>query len=130
MKRVALVAAAVAVALLSATAGSAIVFRATLTAGSHRPAVNTRWPYTVKVVDARQRLLRARVTAQVVDPLGGVHPTEFYANTKLVKDIPFRGVFRDAVKWPPESRGFQLTFRIIVKVGTARRTLSYRVTPQ
>ncbi len=119
-----------AAALVGTMAAGAIVFRAKLLAGSHTPAVNTRWPYTVEVTDAKGRPLRARLTVQVVDPLGGVHPTEFYASRKLVTNIPFRGTFRDAVKWPPESRGYQLTFRAIVKVGTARKTLGYRVTPR
>jgi hypothetical protein len=65
----------------------------------------------------------------IVDPLGGVHPTEYYLSKKLVRNIPFRGTFRDAVKWPPESRGIPLTFRVTLKVGAARRVLSYRVTP-
>ncbi len=130
MRRVAATLVVLAAALVTTTAAGAIVFRAKLVAGSHTPAVNTRWPYTVKVTDAKGRPLRARLTVQVVDPLGGVHPTEFYANEKLVRNIPFRGTFRDAVKWPPESRGYQLTFRAIVKVGTTRKTLAYRVTPR
>ena len=113
----------------SALALGTVPFKATLTAGTHHPAINTRWPYAVKVVDANGRPLAATVSAAVVDPLGGVHPTEFYANTKLVTNIPFKGTFRDAVKWPPESCGYTLTFRVTVKVGTAKRVLKYLVTP-
>jgi hypothetical protein len=113
----------------SALALGAVPFKATLIAGTHHPAINTRWPYAVKVVDAQGRLLRATISAAVVDPLGGVHPTEFYANTKLVTNIPFKGIFRDAVKWPPESRGYPLTFRVTVKVGTSRKVLKYLVVP-
>jgi hypothetical protein len=113
----------------SALALGAVPFKATLTVGTHHPAINTRWPYVVKVVDAKGLPLRATISVAVVDPLGGVHPTEFYANTKLVTNIPFKGVFRDAVKWPPESRGYTLTFRVIVKVGAAKKVLRYLVTP-
>ena len=114
----------------SVVAVHAASFRTTLTTGGHNPVVNTRWPYAVKVVDAEGQPLRARITVAVVDPLGTAHPTEFYANTKLVRNIPFRGTFRDAVKWPPESRGYPLTFRVTVKVGTASRVLKYTVVPR
>jgi hypothetical protein len=101
--------------------------RATLTTGGHHPVANTRWSYAVKIVDGRGHPLRARISVAVVDPLGTVHPTEFYANAKLVSNIPFRGTFRDAVKWPPESKGYPLTFRVTLKVGTATRVLKYAV---
>lgn len=113
----------------TAPAASAVAFRATLIAGTHRPAINTRWPYAVKVVDSKGRPLRARISVAVIDPLGTVHPTEFYASTKIVKNIPFRGTFRDAVKWPPESMGYPLTFRVTLKVGAATKVLRYAVTP-
>ena len=102
----------------------------TLHAGTHHPAVNTRWPYSVRVVDAKGHPLRARISVAVVDPIGGVHPTLFYvSDTKYVTNIPFKGTFRDAVKWPPESKGYPLTFRVTVKVGTLKRVLKYLVTP-
>jgi hypothetical protein len=113
----------------AAPAATAVAFRATLVAGTHRPAINTRWPYAVKVVNAKGKPLAARISVAVVDPLGTAHPTEFYASTKLVKNIPFRGTFRDAVKWPPESKGYPLTFRVTVKVGTGTKVLKYVVTP-
>jgi hypothetical protein len=107
----------------------AVAFQATLTVGTHSPAVNTRWPYAVKVVDAKGKPLRARVTMQVVDPLGTVHPVAYYANTKSIVNVPFRGTFRDAVKWPPESRGFPITFRAVVTVGKTKRVLKVVVLP-
>lgn len=114
----------------SALAVTATSFKATLTAGTHHPAINTRWPYSVRVVDAKGHPLRARISVAVVDPIGGVHPTLFYvSDTKYVTNIPFRGTFRDAVKWPPESKGYPLTFRVTVKVGTAKKVLKYLVTP-
>ena len=113
--------------LTSVVAVHAASFRATLTTGGHNPVVNTRWPYAVKVVDGKGHPLRARISVAVVDPLGTAHPTEYYANTKLVTNIPFRGTFRDAVKWPPESKGYPLTFRVTLKVGAATRVLKYAV---
>ncbi len=114
----------------SALAVTAAPFRATLTARTHHPAINTRWPYAVKVVDAKGHPLRARISVAVVDPIGGVHPTLYYvSNTKYVTNIPFKGTFRDAVKWPPESKGYPLTFRVTVAVGKVRRVLNYVVTP-
>jgi len=119
----------VAAAAAAAAFASGIVFRATLLAGTHRPAINTRWPYAVKVVDSKGRPLRARISVAVVDPIGGVHPTQFYVSTRYVTNIPFRGTFRDAVLWPPESRGYQLTFRVTLLVGKTRRVLKYLVVP-
>jgi hypothetical protein len=118
-------------ALASASlALAAPTFKATLTAGTHHPAVDTRWPYTVKVVDARGKPLRARISVAVVDPLGLAHPTLYYvSDTKYVTNIPFRGTFRDAVRWPPESKGYPLTFRVTLKVGTTKKVLKYIVTP-
>jgi hypothetical protein len=118
-------------ALASASlALAAPAYKASLVAGTHHPAVNTRWPYTVKVVDAKGKPLRARISVAVVDPLGTAHPTLYYVSTtKYVTNIPFRGTFRDAVKWPPESKGYPLTFRVTLQIGAAKKVLRYLVTP-
>ncbi len=114
----------------SALAVTATSFNVTLHAGTHHPAVNTRWPYSVRVVDKTGHPLRARISVAVVDPIGGVHPTLFYvSNTRYVTNIPFRGTFRDAVTWPPESRGYPLTFRVTLKIGKATKVIRYLVTP-
>jgi len=114
----------------TALAVASTPFKATLVAGTHHPAVNTRWPYAVKVTDPKGHPLRARISVAVVDPIGGVHPTLFYvSDTKYVTNIPFRGTFRDAVKYPPESKGYPLTFRVTLKVGTAKKVIKYLVTP-
>ena len=34
-------------------------------------------------------------------------------------------MFRDFVRIPPEASGVKLTFRVIVKAGAAKRTLTY-----
>jgi hypothetical protein len=100
---------------------------ATLTTAGHKPKAGVHWPYTVHAT-VGGKPARARVTARIVDPLGGVHAVGFGAKKGNVTRIPFRGTFRDFVIWPRNSAGFPLTFRIIVTSGTARRVIDYRVT--
>ena len=130
-------------------------FKATFVGGGHAPAINKRWPYTVKVTDAKGKPTAARITAVVVDPVGGVHPVEFFATIvpkpaapqcppnwildpqakpptckKYVTNYPIKGTFKDAIIWPPESGGYALTFKVTVRVGTAKKVLIYLLTPQ
>jgi hypothetical protein len=115
---------------VAALALQGVPFKATLVGGGHAPKINTRWPYTVKVTDAKGKPLAARITAVVVDPIGGVHPVQFFANTKYVTNYPIRGLFKDAIIWPPESTNYQLKFRVTVRVGTAKKVLTYLLTPR
>ncbi len=126
--RARLVLAVVASTLLVAPALAAPPFKATFWAPTHTPKVNTRWPYRVTATDLHGKPIAAKLTVQVVDPFGGVHAVQFYANTKNVVNHPFVGTFKDAVKWPPESRGFKLTLRLIVKAKGGTVTLLYKVT--
>ena len=106
-------------------------FKATFTGGGHAPAINTRWAYSVKVTDAKGKPLAARLTAVVVDPIGVAHPVEFFSSAKKhVTNFPIKGTFRDAIIWPIESKGYALTFKTTVRVGTAKRVLTYLLTPQ
>jgi hypothetical protein len=114
-----------------AAAGSLLAaapVQATLTAPTHTPKIKTRWYYTVRVTQGGEPA-GAKITAQIVDPIGGVHPVEFGPTTKKITNFPFKGTFRDYIIWPPESRGVPLTFRVIVRVATVKKTLLYRVTP-
>lgn len=123
--------AACAIALaLPASAGAALPFRATLSAPTHRPRVNAKWYYTVRVASLRGKPIRATITVQLVDPLGTVHPVDYGTTSKPIRNRPFRGVFRDFAQYPPESRGFRLTFRVIVRALGAKRTLTYWVQPR
>ena len=115
---------------VSALALQAVGFKATFIGGGHSPAINVRWPYTVKVTDLKGKPLAARITAVVIDPIGMVHPVEFFANKKTVTNYPIKGTFRDAILWPVESKGYLLTFRVTVRVGTTKRVLKYLLTPQ
>jgi len=116
--------------LLAALAALAVPFKVTFTAPTHAPKVNERWNYSVRAVDAGGKPLRARLSAQVVDPFGGVHPVEFGASTKNVVNIPFTGTFRDYVKWPPESKGFRLRFRVSVRSSGKVVRLTYWIRPR
>jgi diadenosine tetraphosphatase ApaH/serine/threonine PP2A family protein phosphatase len=60
----------------------------------------------------------------------GRHPVEFGTSTKKITSWPFKGVFRDFIVWPRESRGIPLKFRVIVVVGRAKRVVDYAVTPR
>src|SRR5215510_333538 len=81
-------------------------FKATLTAATSTPRVNSRWAYTVKVTDGAGKPIAAKITVRIKDPIGGVHPVEFYDRKQNVVAHPIKGVFRDAARWPPSSRGF------------------------
>jgi hypothetical protein len=105
-------------------------FKATLSAPTHHPKVNARWSYSVRVVGPAGKPLRARLTAQVVDPFGGTHPVEVGTSTKDIVRLPFKGTFRDFVQWPPESRGFRLTFRVAVMSAGRTVELTYWVRPR
>ena len=50
--------------------------------------------------------VRATITAQIVDPFGGVHPVQFgCCSTRNVTNRSFTGVFRDYALYPPDRRG-------------------------
>ena len=66
--------------------------------------------------EERRQAGRSDITAQIVDPIGGVHPVDF-GNTTKHHNGPFKGTFHDFVIWPADSRGIPLTFRLTVKVG-------------
>jgi hypothetical protein len=103
--------------------------KVTLIGSGHTPRVNTHWPYSVHATKGGKPA-SARLTAQIVDPLGNAHAVEFGATTKKVVDWPFKGTFRDYLIWPSSSRGIPLTFRVTVRVGTVKRVLTYQVTPR
>jgi hypothetical protein len=102
--------------------------QATLTASGHTPKVNTHWSYVVRVTNGGNPVA-ARITAQIVDPIGGAHAVEFGKSTRTITNWPFKGVFRDFIVWPASSRGVPLKLRIILRFGTVRKTIVYPVTP-
>jgi hypothetical protein len=107
----------------------------TFSAHGHTPPigqsseVGPHWPYTVKVTRAGKPV-RARLTMQIVDPLGGVHPVTVGATTQPITSRPIVGVYRDYLVFPPESRGVPLKIRVTAVAGGVRRVLVYVVTPR
>jgi hypothetical protein len=116
--------------VLAAGAQAAAAPKVTLDAGTHTPKVQARWPYAVHATVAGKPVA-ARITVQIVDPIGGRHAVEL-GDTKIkIVNRSFRGVFRDFVRWPAESRGVPLRFTATVVVAAGQKTvLWYRVTPR
>src|SRR4051794_17226964 len=117
---------AIALAVVAGTlAGSGV--KTTLTAPTHTPKINTRWYYTVRATQGGKPAT-ARVTAQIVDPIGGTHPVLYGATKNAIVNRAFKGTFRDYIVWTGESRGILLTLRLTVRVGKAKKMLTFRVT--
>jgi len=105
-------------------------FRAVLKAPAANPVVNVRWYYSLRVTDLRGRPIAATVTAHMLDPFGGVHPVEYGPTKKPIVGFRFKGMFRDYLEFPPESRGFSLRFRLTVEAKGKRRVLIRQVVPR
>jgi hypothetical protein len=100
-----------------------------LTAPGHSPKTNAHWNYSVKVTRAGKPAT-ATITAQIVDPIGGVHVAQLGTTKKDVKALPFKGTFHDFLIWPADSRGIPLTFRLTVESGPTKKVINYSVTPR
>ena len=101
----------------------------TVTAPGHTPKINKHWNYSVKVTQSG-KVVHAKLTEAIVDPIGGSHPVQFGTSTKNITNWPFNGVFKDFMVWPASSRGIPLRLRITVKVGTVTKVVNYAVTPR
>jgi hypothetical protein len=121
------VAALVATATLGLAASSPL--EVTLSAPGHTPRINVHWNYSLKVTRGGKPVA-AKLSEAIVDPIGGVHPVQFGKNTKNITNWPINGTFKDFIIWPPSSRGVPLKLRITVKVGTAKKVVTYAVTPR
>lgn len=110
---------------VDASAGAlTVVFKA----AGHSPAVNKKWPWSVTAANAGKPVA-GTVTAQVVDPVGGVHAVEFGGvKNRFVTNIKFVGRFADFVLFPPISRGVGVTFRVTVKTALGKKVFNYPVT--
>lgn len=102
--------------------------KATLTAPGHAPKIGTKWHYTLRVTQ-KGRPAAAKLTAQIVDPIGGVHPVDLGLTKKPITGLPVKGVFRDFIIWPGDARDIQLTLRFLVRAGGKTTTIRYRVVP-
>src|SRR5215831_12795391 len=103
--------------------------KATLTAPTHTPKANTKWYYTVRVTNGGKPAA-ARLTAQILDPIGGVNPVDYDGTKKPITNFPFKGTFRDYIIWPSDAKGFKLTLRLTVKAAGKTKVLRYTVTPR
>lgn len=120
---------ATALAPAGAAHGGQTAVKVTLAAPTHSPRIGVKWAYTVRATSAGKPVA-ARITAQIVDPIGGVHEVDFGSTKKPIVNRPFTGAFRDYVLWTPESRGIPLTFRVTVVAERMRKVIAYRVTPR
>ena len=107
---------------------AAAPLKATLSAPGHAPKVKTRWHYTLRVTQGGKPA-SAKLTAQIVDPIGGVHLVQFGSTTRNIRNFPIKGVFRDYIIWPSDSDGIGLTLRFTIRTGAKTTTLKYHVTP-
>src|SRR5438552_6623424 len=103
-------------AALAATAVASGSVQATLSASTHTPKINTKWYYVLRVTQGG-RPAAARITAQIVDPIGNAHPVQLGATKRNITNYPIKGTFRDYVIWPSDSRDIRLTLRITVRAG-------------
>ena len=119
---------------LSALALHGAPFKATVTAAGHSPVIGAKWAYSVKVVGASGKPVAARISIVIVDPIGGLHPVHRYRPGttlgKAVTNVRIKGVFSDAIVWPPEARGYPLVLRVTVSSAGSKRTVRYKVTPR
>ena len=109
-------------------------FKAKLTAPTHTPKVKTKWYYVVRVTDLQGKPIKARLTVQIKDPIGGLSPVQYGATKKNITNWPFTGRFRDYITWPPDSKLSDslggLVLRATVKARGAKVVLTYRVKPR
>jgi hypothetical protein len=117
-------------AILATAAVAAAPLQVKLTVpDGHTPKIKTHWPYTVRATSSG-KLVKGTITVEVVDPLGGHHYVQLGASTRIVHNIPFKGVFRDYIIWPPASRGIPVTFRITVHASGKTKVIAYHVIPR
>jgi hypothetical protein len=109
-------------------AGAAPAFRVVFAATKHTPKVNERWNWSVKVTTSAGKPLAARISAVVIDPIGGVHPVEYgCCARKFVTNVKIRGTFRDYVQYPLAAKGYRVTFRVTVRTALGTKAVSYWV---
>lgn len=104
--------------------------KATFVAPTRTPKVNAKWTYRVHVTDTGGRPLAGKITAQIVDPLGQAHAVDYDDTKKPTTNLRFSGSFHDDVEFPPDARGYTLTFRVIAKTAKGAVTVTYPVTPK
>ena len=113
---------------LTGTAVAAGPLKAVFKPETPAPKVTVKWPYTL-TVSSGGKPARGLLTATLVDPLGMSHQVTDDA-LKPIKNRAFNGVFGDKILFPAEARGYPLTIRFAVTVGSATTVTVVRVTPR
>ena len=116
-------------ALAAATVLAAAPVKVTVTATGHTPPVGKRLNYSVSA-KVGGKPVKALLTEQIIDPIGGVHSVTYGTTKKVIKNWRFTGVFRDFILWPASSRGVPVTWRFIVVVGKTKHIVNYKITPK
>ena len=113
---------------LPLAAGAVPAFNVSFKASKHTPRVNEKWTWSIKVTDPAGNLLPARISAVVIDPIGGVHPVEYgCCAKKFITNVPIKGTFRDFVQYPLAAKGYRITFKVTVKTARGTRAVTYWV---
>ena len=99
-----------------------------LTAPTHTPKTGTHWRYSVRVTSGGKPVA-AKLTVEIAQPTGQAYPVQYGTTSKNLTNWPIKGEFHDFIVWPAAARGVPLTLRVVVAVGSAKRTLDYRVKP-
>ena len=118
-----------ALALAAPAQTASAPFQVALTAPTHTPKVNAHWRYQVEVATPAGKPIPARITVQITDPFGGLHPVQFDCCTRNIVSYPFMGLFCEQVEFPAESRGFKLAVRATVKALGKTVVRTYWVKP-
>ena len=106
-----------------------LALHVSFTAPTHTPKVNTRWNFKITAT-LNGKPAKAKLTLQVIDPLGSAHYIQHGTTNKNLHNWPFTGVYRDFAIWPPSSRGIPLVLRATVTASGLKRVVKYTVTPR
>ncbi len=126
MRRLVLVASTLGAASVLAVPSAGAALRITLTAAPKAPAIGQAWRWTVAVRDGKTAV-PARVRLQI---LLGPTVVGCWKGGKMAQcagaaagdAIVFKGTRTGVIRWPAESAGVPLTFRVVVTAkGTTRR---------
>ena len=113
---------------LAGTAAAAGPLKAVFKPATPAPKVTVKWPYTLTVTSGGKPA-KGLLTATLVDPIGMSHQVMDDA-LRPIKRRAFRGVFSDKILFPAEAKGYPLTIKFAVTVGTAKTVTVVRVTPK
>ncbi|HVC86021.1 MAG TPA: hypothetical protein VNC40_01195 [Gaiellaceae bacterium] len=124
---------AVSAPLLAVVAASSLLTAGTLKVSvsgpTHTPKINTHWNYVVHATE-NGKPVAGRLTEQIQDPIGGLHPVQFGVGTKNITRVRFTGTFKDFIIWPASATGISLKLRVTVVVGKTKKIATYSVTPR